>query len=538
MNKIGLLVIATGKYVEFLPALYESILKYFLPKHEVKMIVFTDRLGSVPEGAIPCYFHHFPWPAPSLLRYKMFNRYRETLREFDYLYYCDADSLFVGPVGEEVLTEMVAVEHFEYIGRNPREFPLERNRQSTACVGDGDVSHLVCGSFWGGKTKKFLEMVAALEKDVDADLAKGLMAVSNYDMAYLNKYVGAHPKTKILNPEYCYPGNRTLPAFHKNRKIIALVKDHVAVRDTGGDNPVTKEQTEDFIRVISYANAKYRPYQAMLCRNLFDIGFRNIVAYTEEWLRTTEFYRDNQDALDLPRGAGYWLWKPYIILKTLEGMKDGEMMLYVDAGDSPAYGFKEMVKERLADKGFFLVQNSTPMSTWTKRDSFVLCDAEADKYYKGNQLEAGIIGLVKTEANVRMVQEWLFLCQNKHILTDIPNICGKPNFPGFQEHRHDQAVLSILAIKYDMKGVPLGAVGRCVKYNVNNDPLPAAFGKTVVPGIKPPKVAEVTEEITEPEEVKETLLEKYHLPPDFGPDHPKFNVPSFRNRYNQMKEEG
>ncbi len=31
------------------------------------------------------------------------------------------------------------------------------------------------------------------------------------------------------------------------------------------------------------------------------------------------------------------------------------------------------------------------------------------------------------------------------ILTDIPNVCGFDNLPGFRDHRHDQSVLSLLA---------------------------------------------------------------------------------------------
>ena len=32
------------------------------------------------------------------------------------------------------------------------------------------------------------------------------------------------------------------------------------------------------------------------------------------------------------RGYGHWIWKPYIILKTLLSMNDGDLLMYLDSG--------------------------------------------------------------------------------------------------------------------------------------------------------------------------------------------------------------
>ena len=40
--------------------------------------------------------------------------------------------------------------------------------------------------------------------------------------------------------------------------------------------------------------------------------------------------------------------------------------------------------------------------------------------------------------------EWLRHAQDERNLTDAPNQCGLPNYPGFVEHRHDQSILSLL----------------------------------------------------------------------------------------------
>ncbi len=45
-----------------------------------------------------------------------------------------------------------------------------------------------------------------------------------------------------------------------------------------------------------------------------------------------EFKLSNNDILSRNRGNGYWLWKPYFILKTLkEKLREGDYLIYTDA---------------------------------------------------------------------------------------------------------------------------------------------------------------------------------------------------------------
>ena len=46
-----------------------------------------------------------------------------------------------------------------------------------------------------------------------------------------------------------------------------------------------------------------------------------------------EFWKKNGDFIEKnKRGYGYWLWKSYIIKKTMDMMKDGDILLYLDSG--------------------------------------------------------------------------------------------------------------------------------------------------------------------------------------------------------------
>jgi hypothetical protein len=43
------------------------------------------------------------------------------------------------------------------------------------------------------------------------------------------------------------------------------------------------------------------------------------------------FSNRNKNILERKRGAGYWLWKPYIIFQELYLARDGDVIVYSDA---------------------------------------------------------------------------------------------------------------------------------------------------------------------------------------------------------------
>ena len=97
--KVGLLIIATNKYISFLNELINTADKYFLPGIEVTYYVFTDK--SIEELAdiikirgcetfrpiVRIGVEHKSWPWMTLGRYKIFSRYEHILLDQDYLFY-------------------------------------------------------------------------------------------------------------------------------------------------------------------------------------------------------------------------------------------------------------------------------------------------------------------------------------------------------------------------------------------------------------------------------------------------------------------
>ena len=72
-----------------------------------------------------------------------------------------------------------------------------------------------------------------------------------------------------------------------------------------------------------------------LIRQARKTGFFNkTILYTDKQLHMdTSFWKKHGKFIDNnKRGYGYWLWKPYIIKKTMDMMILGDILLYLDCG--------------------------------------------------------------------------------------------------------------------------------------------------------------------------------------------------------------
>lgn len=203
---------------------------------------------------------------------------------------------------------------------------------------------------------------------------------------------------------------------------------------------------------LSYASGSFIQARDELCQSALAVGFDEARARGPEHLDPA-FVEENQDILSQSRGAGYWLWKPQIILQELMKLKKGDLLVYSDAGRSSYYQMSKFPK-KLADlarkKGFLLgptIGQHGPMSQWTKRDAFVLLDMDRDNIYQLPPIQATWSFWTPCEDAFKFLEEWIRVCEDPRILTDMPNTQNLLNTQDFQDHRHDQSVMSLLAYK-------------------------------------------------------------------------------------------
>ena len=223
--KIGLLLIATGKYDIFIEPLIESIEKHFFKNHNVYIFLFTDSDKEYDyTNTKIIYKEHKPFPYPTLERYKTFSKNSELFDDCDYLFYCDIDMLFVDDVDTEILSERVATIHPGFLGK--RGTP-ETRKESLAYVSPKEKLVYYAGGFNGGTKNEFLKMSKHLSENIQKDLDRNIIAIW-HDESHMNRYFLDNPPTKVLTPSYCYPESWQLP-FKK--KLLALDKNHSEIRN-------------------------------------------------------------------------------------------------------------------------------------------------------------------------------------------------------------------------------------------------------------------------------------------------------------------
>lgn len=192
-----------------------------------------------------------------------------------------------------------------------------------------------------------------------------------------------------------------------------------------------------------YEDSKKRLYDT--AKDYFD----EIIPYGEEDI-DRDFYDSNKKLFDDIRGFGYWIWKAYFILKSLKNLNEGDICFYVDATAVFVNSPEVLIQKCIKSTGIVLFENGHYLNYhWTKADCFNLMNLSEDKYIYGKQADAAFQLYKKNDKTLDFVNELLFHCSNYNIISDAANITGD-NHSEFKQHRWDQSVLSLLAIKHNI----------------------------------------------------------------------------------------
>jgi len=153
-----------------------------------------------------------------------------------------------------------------------------------------------------------------------------------------------------------------------------------------------------------------------------------------------------------PRGWGYWIWKPFLILKYMERLNPGDILLYLDAGCEilPENSAKfEPLFEHAARNGnaFFDYTRYAVfnLAFWCKQSLLETFQQEfgvALDWLRTPKIWAGGFALTKSDENIALLKDWFRLAtqDNYRLVDDTPSTVP-PIYPFF-EHRHDQSILS------------------------------------------------------------------------------------------------
>jgi len=234
--KIAILYICTGKYRIFWDDFYKSCERFFFPTTTKHYFIFTDAADIVTDNNITKIEKQCQgFPLDSLFRFDMFLEVETRIFHYDYVFFLNANMLFVKEVREEIFPcdnfkGIICVTHprgYKY-RKFPSMFTYERNRKSLAYVPKFKNKQYAyfMGGFNGGSVKEYYELVRICSQNIHIDYDNGIVAVY-HDESHLNKYCFEH-NTLVhgLPVNYGYPENVNL-----GLEPIVIIRDKTKFSD-------------------------------------------------------------------------------------------------------------------------------------------------------------------------------------------------------------------------------------------------------------------------------------------------------------------
>lgn len=204
---------------------------------------------------------------------------------------------------------------------------------------------------------------------------------------------------------------------------------------------------------ITFATPDHMSFAEKNVQSALDVGgFDTAKIYTMAdiddhfKIKNTQFFQPHK------RSGWYFVWKPYIILKRLLELDEGDVVCYNDSKYVWLKNVRVFENEILTGKNIGVYENKPNEGThiekqWTKNDAYVLMNVSNNNFKNSNQVWAGFLLIRKSFNPIRFIGEWLTYTQDFRIASDCTNLFG-PNDPHFVENRHDQTILSLLCKKW------------------------------------------------------------------------------------------
>jgi hypothetical protein len=202
---------------------------------------------------------------------------------------------------------------------------------------------------------------------------------------------------------------------------------------------------------INYSDEKFTNQQnfALFCAKWIG-AFDETIGYTKNDI-DDGFVNKFNHILSLPRGGGYWLWKPYFITKTLSRLSYGDVLFYSDAAAFFLKKADNLITElNKYDQDIIGFELPLIEEQWTKQELFNNMDCNEKRHFESNQIMGSFMLIKKTLFSAKFFQEFL------NISCDEMNITDKYNqeisqSDCFIDHRHDQSIFSLLYKKYNLR---------------------------------------------------------------------------------------
>lgn len=219
--------------------------------------------------------------------------------------------------------------------------------------------------------------------------------------------------------------------------------------------------------LIAYANKPlYKSLALLGAQARYTHVFDKITLYTEKDLSPVVL---SSPLMKYSRGGGYWVWKPYLIWKTLQSCDEGDIVCYLDSGNTVCAGkewndyFSYLEQYQTLCFQYHKVipcwvnrykESSTAIKLWSKKITldYFRDSLKDDEFLNFSKVMGGVIFC--RGKNNAFIKEWLNISlAHPEFIIDPTEEELKDQYPFFTGyHRHDQSIITPLAYKYQKEG--------------------------------------------------------------------------------------
>lgn len=240
--------------------------------------------------------------------------------------------------------------------------------------------------------------------------------------------------------------------------------------DKSTDKSGSSSRTRPRLIVCTFATPEYAGSAEVLRHTALDVGGADeVVVYGPQ--HVAGLYARSPDLLADSKGYGWFSWKPWCILQTLEWhAEDGDVVVYCDAGTTVLADLRPLADSVRHATLFRLGAWEThdySNEMWTKERALELMGASA-RQRRAIQVNAGIQAYRKTSETAAFVDEYLRWCKQREVVDETGMERELEAKPGFQQHRHDQSVLSVLSAA---EGTPVDVLRDPSQYGLEDPDL-------------------------------------------------------------------
>lgn len=200
--------------------------------------------------------------------------------------------------------------------------------------------------------------------------------------------------------------------------------------------------------LINYANEPYRKAQKWNTWTGTHIaGFDRVYEFSPSDI-DPDYYEQHREILDVPRGNGLWLWKPYLIDKVLSQCSDGDIVFYADSGAFFVKKIDKLIASMGESENIWVSDNPLLESCFTKPICFERLDCDTEEIRNSNQIQATYLMLKNCEETRQFIKQWLHYCEDYELMSPEGGLrLTEKRGNGFVAHREDQSILSLLCKK-------------------------------------------------------------------------------------------